>query len=413
VTLACVVASFPLASAALANAGRAGHPDPSFDRDGTLVVGQAHGFANAVDVGPSGRIVVAGAHSVVRLLPSGRLDRSFADGGIASFESGAYAKRPSSVSGGPSSVAIGPDGGIFVAGTSCSDIDHCDFAVSRLKPDGELDPSFGNGGTARIGFTNPYSEALSIAIAPGGKPVVGGHSCVGASSCDFAIARLDRNGELDSSFGDGGKVTGTTGGCYYGLGGMALDSRDRIVVGGSCQLHIAVLARFNPDGDPDQSFGHGGTASRYVFIQHVDALAIDSHDRIDIAGRNHKGYGVDRFGGSGRYDFSFGDHGTARADFRGAQYVAARTAAIDSRGRIVVAGEAQDPGFRSTFGFARFKPDGRVDGRFGSHGTVEVAPRKGFRAADSVAIDRRDRIVGAGPHLGHGRKRFGLVRLLG
>jgi hypothetical protein len=56
VALACVVASLLLVSAALADAGRAGHPDPSFDRDGKVVVGQAHSFANAVDVGPSGRI---------------------------------------------------------------------------------------------------------------------------------------------------------------------------------------------------------------------------------------------------------------------------------------------------------------------------------------------------------------------
>jgi hypothetical protein len=83
-------------------------------------VGQAHGFANAVDVGPSGRIVVAGSHSVVRLLPNGRLDRPFADGGVANLASGAYATQPSSVAAGPSSVAIGRSGRIFVAGTSCS-----------------------------------------------------------------------------------------------------------------------------------------------------------------------------------------------------------------------------------------------------------------------------------------------------
>jgi hypothetical protein len=150
-----------------------------------------------------------------------------------------------------------------------------------------------------------------------------------------------------------------------------------------------------------------------VFINNIDGLALASHNRIDLAGPTHKAFGVVRFGRTGKYDSSFGDHGTTKATFRKAQHRRVDAAAIDSRGRIIIAGTVQDEGFRSTFAFARFKPGGRVDRRFGKHGTVEVGRSQGFEDAASVAIDRRDRIVGAGPYVRHGRMRFAVVRLLG
>jgi uncharacterized delta-60 repeat protein len=398
---------------ALAGGRRAGHPDPSFGHDGKVVVGEAHDFASAVAVGRSSRIVVAGDHSIVRLRSNGHLDRSFADGGIATLTSGAYATHPSSVAAGPSSVALGAAGAVYVAGSSCSDVEHCDFAVSRLKPDGELDRSFGDHGAARIALAKPYSFAQAIAKSRQGGLIVGGTGCVGSSTCVFEIVRLNRFGDLDSSFGQGGKVTGSFGGCYYGLGGMALDSRGRIVVGGSCQLHLAQLARFHPNGSPDQSFGHDGTVRTHVFITNVDALAIGTHDGIDAAGPAHKAFGAVRFGRHGGYDSSFGDRGRAKVKFPNADHRRVDAAAIDSRGHIIVAGAVQDQGSRSTFSFARFKARGRVDPQFGNHGRVEVGRGKGVQDAASVAIDRRDRIVAAGPHVRHARKRFAVVRLLG
>jgi uncharacterized delta-60 repeat protein len=401
------------AAAALGSSRSAGRPDPSFGNDGKVVVGRAHGFANAVTVGQSSRIVLGGDHSVVRLRSNGHLDRSFADGGIATLTSGPYATHPSSVAAGSSSLALGPAGAVYLAGSSCSDFEHCDFAVSRMTPDGALDGSFGDAGTALIHLPKPNSEAQAIAKSPQGGLIVAGTGCVGASSCEFEIVRLNRFGDLDSSFGHGGRVTGSFGGCPNGLGSMQLDSRGRIVVGGSCPPHIAQLARFHPNGSPDASFGAGGTVRRHVFITNVEALAIGSHDRIDAAGPAHKAFGAVRFGHHGGYDSSFGDHGRAKVKFPNADHRSVDAAAIDSRGRIIVAGAVQDAGSRSTFSFARFKPAGGVDRGFGHHGRVEVERGKGVQDAASVAIDGRDRIVGAGPHNRHGRKRYAAVRLLG
>jgi uncharacterized delta-60 repeat protein len=375
---------------------------------GLLVVNRAHDFANAVDIGRKGRIVVAGLHTVARRRPNGHPDRSFGKRGLTRLESGPYGAGRGFVAFGSSSVAVGPNGAVFVAGRTCSG--GCsDFAVSRMTPDGELDQSFGQAGTARIGFEKPDSAALSIAIAAGRRLVVGGSTCT-SRSCKFALARLDRNGELDQSFGNGGRVTGSFGGgCSFPLGGMALDSRDRVVVGGSCDSHIASLARFKPNGKPDPSFGRGGRVTRHVPIYDVDALAVDSHDRIDLAGVKLGSFGVVRFARSGGFDNSFGHHGIARGDFPGADSAGPRSIALDPRDRIVVAGFAEGQGFS----FARFKPDGRVNHPFGHDGIQTVGRADGFRGVNSVAIDRRDRIVGVGRQKSSGHPHFGLVRLLG
>lgn len=242
--------------------------------------------------------------------------------------------------------------------------------------------------------------------------VVGGISCDRPFGlCGIALARLERHGKLDPSFGDGGRIVGPMRRCYPPLGGMALDSRDRVVVGRSCDRHRVFLARFSPEGSPDPSFGSGGEVARHVPIHGMNALAIDSRDRIDVAGLDNGSAGVIRFRRGGKFDSSFGHHGVARADPLGHRYMDPSSVALDSRGRIVVGSRSlPEPGGLS---FSRFKPDGHVNRRFGHDGTQVVGRKLKFREGTSVAIDRRDRIVGTGrashrPHL-----HFALARLLG
>lgn len=400
-----------LVSPVLAGSGGPGRLDPSFGQGGLLAMNRTRDSAYAVDIGRKGRIVVAGLRTVARLQPNGHPDRSFGRRGIVRLESGAYAGHRSFVARGSSAVAVDAKGAVYVAGAACSDTSsfRCDFVVSRLTKTGELDQSFGQGGTTRIGFEEPVSRALSIAIAAGRRLVVAGTTCDG--HCEFALARLDRNGDLDSSFGEGGKVVGSLGGCSFAPSGMALDSRDRTVLAGSCRGHVASLVRFTPNGRPDRSFGQGGRVTREVPIGSVNALAVDSRDRIDVAGRYLGSGGVVRFGRGGGFDSSFGYQGVARpAHISRRGSTDPTSVALDSRGRIVVAARALRPRGLS---FARFKPDGHVNRRFGHDGMQLVGGKAGFREANSVAIDRRDRIVGAGRVREHDHPHFVLARLVG
>jgi uncharacterized delta-60 repeat protein len=417
VTALCLV--LMLATAAYAKS--AGDLDPSFGHHGLRIVGSTNEASDAVAVGQTGRIVVSGGRTVVRLRSNGRLDRSFANGGIANIGT-----PPRIYEGGYTALAVGGHGEIYAGAETCNTGEtRCGFAVSRLKRDGAVDHSFGQEGTTSVEFPGGESSPPSIAIADGGKVLITGLICPRGylRDCNLALARLDRHGRLDSSFGDGGKLSASV-----GRGGRcrsiraqfsptALDSRGRIVMGAFCG-HTAWLARFMPNGHFDRSFGtHGKVSRRHLGISVLSALTVDPKDRIDVAGPRHSNaYRVVRFQRDGNVDSSFGSHGNATAKFPEKQvdYVYPTSAAIDSRGRIVVAGTA--------FGisFARFTPHGHVDRHFGQHGHVVTgrsvgggSKGQGLRGATSVAIDRRDRIVASGYQRKNREHHFAVVRLLG
>jgi uncharacterized delta-60 repeat protein len=381
---AALVAALLAVSVAPAFAGGGpGHLDPSFGDRGISIVSKTRDATESVAIGKKGRIVLAGYGNVARLRANGRLDRSFGDGGVVHLQFPGYPLDPLQ-------VAVSPKGGIFVAGAQCPTLDRCQFAVSHLWRDGDLDRGFGDDGTALVGFPGSDSEASAIAITRGGDLLVGGFSC--GKTCGFALTRLYRRGIVDRSFGRHGKVTGSLGDCYPGLSGMGLDSHGRIVVSGSCDNGVASLARFKSNGKVDRSFGRRGKARKHAFFNEVAAIAIDHRDRIDVAGARNTTYGVVRFRRDGKLDSSFGKHGRAKAKFPADRHIGAYDVAVDSHGRIVVAGNA------SALGFARFKRDGRVDRRFGHNGVIALAHGKGFYYASTVAIDQRDRIVAGGHH---------------
>jgi uncharacterized delta-60 repeat protein len=72
---------------------------------------------------------------------------------------------------------------------------------------GDLDPSFGNGGKVVTDFSSNEDGASAVAIQSDGKIVVGGTSTAQRGNPDFALARYNTDGSLDSSFGLNGKVT--------------------------------------------------------------------------------------------------------------------------------------------------------------------------------------------------------------
>ena len=86
-----------------------------------------------------------------------------------------------------------------------------EFALARYNKDGILDKSFGTGGEVLTDFgTDSFSSASSVAITPGGQIVVSGPVTIGGVN-DFGVARYNSNGNLDTSFGTGGEATANFG----------------------------------------------------------------------------------------------------------------------------------------------------------------------------------------------------------
>jgi uncharacterized delta-60 repeat protein len=142
------------------------------------------------------------------------------------------------------------------------------LALARYRPDGTLDPTFGNGGiVAPYEYTEgqwwyPYPSA--VAIQPDGKIVVHGADSEDGSNWYSFLSRynvdgsLDDGGEFDSTpldqFGDAGTVITPVDGGSSVLIQPQLDGTSKIIVAGASAGCIA-MARYNEDGSPDTSFG--------------------------------------------------------------------------------------------------------------------------------------------------------------
>ena len=206
--------------------GGAGDLDVSFGVDGkvTTDIDGSAGNASGVALQADGKIVTAargtGDFTVVRYNQDGTLDTSFGNGGIASADLGSPFDETFD-------VAIQSDGKIVAVGATGS----IDFGLARFNTDGSLDTTFDEDGKVTTVFGS-LDEAFAVAIQPDGKIVAVGHTDNPSTGTgDFAVARYNSNGSLDTTFGNGGKVTTDFGGEDRG-DGVLIQADGKIVVAG-------------------------------------------------------------------------------------------------------------------------------------------------------------------------------------
>src|SRR5262249_55490623 len=139
-------------------------------------------------------------------------------------------------------VTLQRDGKIVVVGTTRNQPNDIDFAVARLNPDGKLDSGFGTDGRVVIPFNiggSLHDEARDVLVQPDGKIVVSGSARIVALDNDFAVVRLMPDGKLDSSFGKGGKTTipfNRGGDNDDKASGVVLQPDGKLVLGGFAQI---------------------------------------------------------------------------------------------------------------------------------------------------------------------------------
>ena len=303
--------------------------------------------------------MVAGLALVASLVPAlaqaakpGDLDRSFGGDGEVKTSFFGHASAESIVIDGPGRIVAA--GGDF------------DFALARYRQDGALDPTFGEGGTVTSGFAggNGYvaSSARSVVRGVSGRPVAAGTKCnyedpdlYELLGCEFALARYKKDGTLDPSFGDGGRVTtGFPSGTGGGFSAATWAGRRTVVAGGDG--HDFALVRYRRHGDLDPTFGAGGKVTTdFGGMDYASAVAIDSERRILAAGTSDfKTFALARYNADGSLDSSFGNDGKVMTSFRRPGTVA-YSATIRPGGRIVAAG-----GSDGRFALARYRPNGRT-----------------------------------------------------
>src|SRR5262249_2754285 len=133
-----------------------------------------------------------------RLVLAGSLDMTFGSSGkvITAFGSSNE---------GVNALVLQPDGKIVAAGFANGGSDD-DFALARFNADGSLDPTFGAAGKVTTLFGSSDDFISALVLQPDGKIVAAGFTNNGTND-DFALARYNTDGSLDSTFGTGGKVT--------------------------------------------------------------------------------------------------------------------------------------------------------------------------------------------------------------
>ena len=245
---------------------------------------------------------------------------------------------------------------------------------------GALDPAFGNDGvviTATPASSAQESADLTAVVVQGdGKIVAGGHVKPPSShGTTFAVARYDSDGSLDSSFGTGGMVTTDFGVDGEAVNGLAIQPDGKIVAAGEAGGVLA-LARYNPDGSLDPTFGGGGvpgTVESDVIAGGQEGVALQPDGKIIVAG-GLQDMVVARYNADGSLDTSFGNAGVASTPHSDFEYGTA--VALMPDGKIVVAGSRSnslpDSGPDRSFLVERLNPDGSPDASFGAGGIATV-----------------------------------------
>lgn len=350
-----------------------GSLDPSFGTEGRVSTG-----VRALALQQDGKLVAVGGEegsfALARYNSDGSLDSSFGREGTVSTQLGRVDAA--------SDVALQADGKLVVVGQSFTGRS-IDFAMVRYHPDGTLDSSFGTGGKVTSDFCahqieEQYAQQVGLGtiqgggwrvrLQPDGKIVVAGKPS--GVPCPSVVLRYTADGSLDPSFGTGGTVT-TRIRDDGAASALVLQADGKIVVAGNAAGSFA-LARYQPDGSLDPSFGTGGTVTTAISGtgDFVSALALQADGKLVVAGyvtmAPEYSIALLRYNPDGTLDTAFGENGKVTT---GDSNVATALA-LQPDGKIVVAGGARISARETNFALIRYNSDGSLDSSFGEGGKV-------------------------------------------
>jgi uncharacterized delta-60 repeat protein len=356
--------------------------DTSFSGDGRVTLSFTAGddVGSGIAVQSDDKIVVVGTaddgsgdsqFAVARFNDDGSLDTSFDDDGMVTT-------RFSDGNDVGSGIAVQSDDKIVVVGTADDGSGDSQFAVARFNVDGSLDTSFDVDGLVTTFFSFGNDLGSGIAVQSDDKIVVVGTSDKGSGISEFAVARFNVDGSLDTSFSGDGRVTlSFTAGDDVGSG-IAVQSDDKIVVVGTTDdlsnTWLAV-ARFTVNGSLDTSFGVDGTVISISSSNGDDmgsGNALQSDDRTVLVGSSDDGSGkwrfvVARFNINASFPDPAIDSGKATTSFSTGDDVGSGIA-VQSDDKIVVVGTADDGSGDSQFAVARYISDLSFNGGGGGDG---------------------------------------------
>jgi uncharacterized delta-60 repeat protein len=292
-------------------------------------------------------------------------------------------------------------------------------ATLYAQTPGTLDPSFGSGGKVQFAV-GTEDRVNAMVLQPDGKIVLVGRTRPGAVRFDFAVARLNADGTIDTGFGTGGRVVtslNVQGSPEDEASAVALQPNGKIVVVGSARttgggLTHSGIVRYNPNGTLDSTFGNGGIA----IVEHAvnRAVALQSDGKIVVGGGGGSAqlanYQIARLLPNGALDPTWDGDGHLTLDFDGSGD-GVWALLIQPDGKIVAAGQSRLLGEDDNFAIARFNPDSTLDTTFGVGGKVRTDFDGSTDIAYAATLQSDGKIVLAGQaRTGTNEWQFGLAR---
>jgi uncharacterized delta-60 repeat protein len=321
---------------------------------------------------------------VARYNTDGRLDRTFGARGRVTTDFPGLAAVPSA-------VVMQPDGKIVVAGGAFPLFTFAgDFKVVRYNSNGSLDTSFGSGGIVTTTFPGDGSYAFAVALQSDGKIIAAGTDYVNfnpgeMSDTDFALARYNTDGNLDTTFGNGGTVTTDFFGNEDDAFSVLIQSDGKIVAVGSANspanYYDFAAVRYLSNGAIDSTFGAAGKVNTDFGVRGFDraeSAALQADGRIVAAGfaisanGSSQNFAVARYTSSGVLDTTFSNDGLTQIDF-GSCCQSAYKVLLQSDGKIITVGFPNTESSDSDFLLARLNSTGSLDTTFGIAGEMRTS----------------------------------------
>jgi uncharacterized delta-60 repeat protein len=344
-----VAGNFHLMSGASKNYIARFNPDGTLDQSFNAKSG-ANGIISAIGLQSDGKIIVGGSFTSYSGNTVGNIARLNPDGtfDVTFNSSGIYYTAGASSS--ISDISVMPDNRFYIVGNFTSYNGTTGInRLARLNPNGNIDTTFVPGTAAN-------STVNVVRQASGGKILIGGFFTSYNGTAIKSLARINGDGSLDTSFVIG---TGPSG----GINTIAVLPDDKVLVGGSISTFNTAakngLALLNTDGSNDNTFAVTGTGAT------INAIARQSDGKWVVGGSFNAIGGttrrsIARLNADGSFDATF-DAGTGLNTVGDPAAGLIKDLALQADGSVILVGAFSSYNGTTRTGIARTNSSGSLD----------------------------------------------------
>lgn len=243
-----------------------------------------------------------------------------------------------------------------------------------IAQDGRMDVTFGDDGVVITSIDENHNFGETVLQQADGKLLVSGsiYNDNGNDNEGRFLLRYDTTGNLDPSFGDGGKVLSIDSGRNFEASSVILDSNQKILFGGGYaenQIRFFKILRYTATGTLDLSFGDNGAIVIPSSIGGTRLIASVDGKFLVVQFKSGQEIHISRFLQNGEIDQDFGAGGTTVTAVPIEGFVMEEVK-NDLNGNLFICAKKNNLSNAEIL-LLKFTTDGYLDNSFGSNGLIE------------------------------------------